>query len=173
MGDVMKSTRIPSRRSHQRGVTLIVCLVFLLLLTLIGVSSMQNANLQEKMAGSVKLRNESFQMAESALRQGENTVAPSAYTIAVCSSLARCAPPAEANTIVAAGTNATSGVTWVAGDGGGFYGIQFIGTTIDPMVLASGAPVTDSGTSYLLYRITAVGTRGTSTTVLESVYAKK
>jgi len=168
----MKPTRSPSLCSHQRGVTLIVCLVFLLLLTLIGVSSMQNANLQEKMAGSVKLRNESFQIAESALRQGENTVAPSAFTMAVCSSLARCAPPAEANLVTTAGTGA-SGVNWVAGDGGGFYGIQYIGTTIDPIVLASGTPPTDSGTSYFLYRITAVGTRGTSTTVLESVYAKK
>lgn len=172
----MTVMRIPGHRTsgvQQRGATLVVCLIMLLLLTLIGVSSMQNANLQEKMAGSVKLRNESFQIAEGALRQGENVVAPTAYAIAVCSSLARCAPPAEANSIVAAGTNATSGVTWVAGDAGGFYGIQFLGTSTDPMVLAGGSPVTESGTSYFLYRITAVASRGTSTTVLESVYAKK
>ena len=42
--------------SHaQRGMALLVSLVFLLLLTLIGLSSMQNATLQEKMAGSVEL----------------------------------------------------------------------------------------------------------------------
>ena len=35
----------------QRGMALLVSLVFLLLLTLIGLSSMQNATLQEKMAG--------------------------------------------------------------------------------------------------------------------------
>jgi hypothetical protein len=44
----------------QSGMALIVSLVFLLLLTLLGISSMQNANLQEKMAGSVSLRNVSF-----------------------------------------------------------------------------------------------------------------
>jgi type IV pilus assembly protein PilX len=172
MSDAIKATHCPSVRSRQSGVTLIVCLVFLLLLTLIGVSSMQNANLQEKMAGSVKLRNESFQMAESALRQGENIVAQATFTMPVCSSLARCAPPAEANSSLVAGVG-SSGVVWVAGDGGGLYGIQFLGTTIDPMDLASGVPITDTATSYSLYRITAVGTRGTSTTVLESVYAKK
>ncbi|MCX7079150.1 MAG: PilX N-terminal domain-containing pilus assembly protein, partial [Pseudomonas sp.] len=35
----------------ERGMALLVSLVFLLLLTLIGISSMQNATLQEKMAG--------------------------------------------------------------------------------------------------------------------------
>ena len=50
----------------QRGMALLVSLVFLLLLTLIGLSSMQNATLQEKMAGSVSLRNQSFQGAEAA-----------------------------------------------------------------------------------------------------------
>lgn len=38
---------------------LLVSLVFLLLLTLLGISSMQNATLQEKMAGSVTIRNQS------------------------------------------------------------------------------------------------------------------
>ena len=49
----------------QRGMALLVSLVFLLLLTLIGISSMQNATLQEKMAGSVSLRNQSFQARRS------------------------------------------------------------------------------------------------------------
>jgi type IV pilus assembly protein PilX len=49
------------QRQTQRGMVLLVSLVFLLLLTLVGLSSMQSANLQEKMAGSVSLRNQSFQ----------------------------------------------------------------------------------------------------------------
>nr|GFC79353.1 hypothetical protein [Tanacetum cinerariifolium] len=48
----------------QRGVVLIVSLVFLLLLTLLATSSMQNATLQEKVAGSLSLRHDSFQRAE-------------------------------------------------------------------------------------------------------------
>jgi type IV pilus assembly protein PilX len=55
---------------------LIVSLIFLLLLTMIGISSMQNASLQERMAGSVKLRNESFQVAEAALLQRAITYWP-------------------------------------------------------------------------------------------------
>ena len=69
----------------QRGMALLVSLVFLLLLTLIGLSSMQSATLQEKMATSVSLRNQSFQLAEAALRMGENAVQLSTYTLAVCS----------------------------------------------------------------------------------------
>lgn len=38
----------PAAPRAQRGMALLVSLVFLLLLTLIGISSMQNATLQEK-----------------------------------------------------------------------------------------------------------------------------
>ena len=44
----MNHYSVPSSGA-QRGMALLVSLVFLLLLTLIGISSMQNANLQEKM----------------------------------------------------------------------------------------------------------------------------
>ena len=74
------------QRQAQRGMVLLVSLVFLLLLTLIGLSSMQSANLQEKMAGSVSLRNQSFQAAEAALRVGESAVQLDSYSLAVCRS---------------------------------------------------------------------------------------
>ncbi|WP_407316973.1 PilX N-terminal domain-containing pilus assembly protein [Pseudomonas sp. nanlin1] len=165
--------------ARQRGMTLVVCLIFLLLMTLIGVSSMQNATLQEKMAGSVKFRNESFQLAEVALRLGENAVAASSYAIPVCAGTTQCAPPAEATSPdLKAGVNGTSGVNWFAtpgteGVGTGFYGIQKIGTTTDPVILAGSAPITENGVSYTLYRITGVATRGTTRTVLETIYAKQ
>jgi type IV pilus assembly protein PilW len=76
---------------------LLVSLVFLLLLTLIGLSSMQSANLQEKMAGSVSVRNQSFQTAEAALRIGESAVQLDSYSLAVCSNTTQCAPPAESS----------------------------------------------------------------------------
>ena len=44
--------RIPLHHRAQHGMALLVCLVFLLLLTLIGLSSMQSANMQDKMAGA-------------------------------------------------------------------------------------------------------------------------
>ena len=151
------------QRQKQRGMVLLVSLVFLLLLTLIGLSSMQSANLQEKMAGSVSLRNQSFQAAEAALRIGESAVQLDSYSLAVCSGN-QCAPPAESTVVSAAGLNSTSGVTWIAA-GNGFYGVQNIGTTLTAVNVPS-------NTSATLYRVTAVGIAGSSRSVLESVYAK-
>ena len=145
----------------QRGMALLVSLVFLLLLTLIGLSSMQNATLQEKMAGSVSLRNRSFQGAEAALRVGESAVQLDSYSLPVCS---QCAPPAEAATLTVAGRNASSGVMWIA-TGNGFYGVQNIGTTLTAVNVPS-------NTSAALYRVTAVGIAGNSRSVVESIYAK-
>ncbi|QZP33638.1 pilus assembly protein PilX [Pseudomonas sp. DR48] len=151
--------------SHtQRGMALLVSLVFLLLLTLIGLSSMQNATLQEKMAGSVSLRNQSFQGAEAALRVGESAVQLDTYSLPICSGTTQCAPPAESTTVSAAGLNSTSGVTWIA-YGQGFYGVQNIGTTLTAVNVPS-------NTSATLYRVTAVGIAGSSRSVVESIYAK-
>ncbi|MCX2544272.1 PilX N-terminal domain-containing pilus assembly protein [Pseudomonas sp. COW5] len=152
------------QRPTQRGMVLLVSLVFLLLLTVIGLSSMQSANLQEKMAGSVSLRNQSFQTAEAALRIGESAVQLSTYSLAVCANTTQCAPPAESTVVTAAGLNSTSGVTWIAA-GSGFYGVQNIGTTLTAVNVPS-------NTSATLYRVTAVGIVGSSRSVVESVYAK-
>lgn len=159
-------TAIPRPASRQRGMVLLVSLVFLLLLTLLGISSMQNATLQEKMSGSVNLRNLSFQKAEAALRLGESSIKATGFSMAKCTTATRCAPPAEAATVTAAGTKGTSGVTWVGSSTDGFFGIQNLGTTATPIVRPATctSPVT-------LYRVTSVGTQGTSTSVLESIYA--
>ncbi|MBD1551060.1 pilus assembly PilX family protein [Pseudomonas typographi] len=165
------SCSLPPAAAQQRGAVLIVALVFLLLLTMIGISSMQNATLQEKMAGSVSLRNTTFQLAEAALRVGENAVAKSSYTLAVCNSTTNCAPPAT-TAVTAAGAGA-NGVTWVSAQSGtattvALYGVQFIGTTADPVNFDG-----EAGTSVKLYRITAIGISGSARTVLESIYAKQ
>ncbi|WP_455922116.1 pilus assembly PilX family protein [Pseudomonas putida] len=157
----------------QNGMVLVVALVMLLLITMIGISSMQNATLQEKMAGSVQTRTTTFEAAEMALRAGESAVSASTYSLAQCSGTAGCAPPpaADYNGVTAAGTYGTAGITWVAVGSTGFYGVQLIGTTADP--------VNSSGTgSPRLYRITGIGFTAATPltnprTVLESVYAKQ
>ncbi len=156
--------RSPMTYYTQRGMALLVSLVFLLLLTLIGLSSMQSATLQEKMAGSVALRNQSFQSAEAALRVGESTVQRDSYALPVCSGIIQCAPPSESSSITAAGFNASSGVTWIA-SGNGFYGVQNIGDS-------QGAVNVPINTQATLYRVTAVGIAGHSRSVVESIYAK-
>lgn len=55
----------------QNGAALIISLIFLLLMTLIGVTSMQTTTLEERMAGNTRDRNLALQAAEAGLRQGE------------------------------------------------------------------------------------------------------
>ena len=160
-----KPVRLPAR---QRGMVLLVSLVFLLLLTLLGISSMQNATLQEKMTGSVTVRNQSFQIAEAALRVGESSIQVKGYVLAKCTNTVTCAPPAESSVVSAEGTNGTSGVRWYAATGGGLYGIQNLGTTTTPITRP---PTCSANSTVTLYRVTAVGNQGASRTVLESIYA--
>lgn len=55
--------------SSQRGAVLLVALIFLLVLTLLGVSSMDGTILETKMSMNTQEKNWSFQVAEAALRQ--------------------------------------------------------------------------------------------------------
>lgn len=57
---------------RQHGAVLVVSLVILLVLTLLGISSMQGSGLQEKMAGNLHDMNIAFQRAEGALREAES-----------------------------------------------------------------------------------------------------
>jgi len=72
-----------SKNTHQSGTVLIISLIMLLLLTLIGATSMQSTSLEEKMAGNVRDENLAFQAAETALRAGEAIIAinPPAFSV--------------------------------------------------------------------------------------------
>lgn len=67
-------------RSSQTGSALIVSLIMLLLISLIGVGSMQGTILQERMASNLQDRNIAFQASERALRVGENWLASNALS---------------------------------------------------------------------------------------------
>jgi type IV pilus assembly protein PilX len=58
-------------RAAQHGAVLVVALVFLLLMTLLGVTAMRGTTLQERMAGNLRDNNLALQAAEAALREGE------------------------------------------------------------------------------------------------------
>lgn len=64
--------RIGSFQLRERGVALVMALVFLLLLTILGLTAMSTTSLQEKMAGNAKDRDQAFQAAETALVFAEN-----------------------------------------------------------------------------------------------------
>lgn len=58
----------------QQGVTLVMTLIFLLLLTILGVTAISTSTLQEKMSGNLRDQDVAFQAAESALRGGEDKI---------------------------------------------------------------------------------------------------
>lgn len=70
----MRHAASPHGYRQQRGAVLVVSLIFLVVLTLIGVAAMQSTVLEEKMAGNVKDRNLAFQVAESAVREAEGYI---------------------------------------------------------------------------------------------------
>lgn len=150
--------------SPQAGVVLLISLVFLLVLTLAGLSAMQGAISQERVAGSILQRNQSFQAAESGLRLGEAAVQAPGFGLRPCQAIVMCAPPSEAFSVVGPGANPVSAITW-QGMQDGVYGIQHLGP-------GTGLANLPGDTSATLYRVTAVGLKGPSRTVLESVFVR-
>ncbi len=69
-----KNALFLSVSTHQSGAVLVISLIMLLLLTLIGASSMQTTTLEEKMAGNIRDRSLAFQAAESAIRDAEQDI---------------------------------------------------------------------------------------------------
>ena len=59
---------------RQRGAALFVSLMFLIILTLIGLSAANVGIMQERMAGNVRQTNEAFQGAEATLREVEDAI---------------------------------------------------------------------------------------------------
>jgi hypothetical protein len=57
-----------------RGAVLFVGLIFLLLLTLLGVTAMQVTVLQERMAGNFRIAHQAFESAEGAIAKGQADV---------------------------------------------------------------------------------------------------
>lgn len=60
------------KHQQQRGAALIMSMIFLLVLTVIGLAGMDVTSLEEKMAGNMRDRNAAFQAAEAALRDAED-----------------------------------------------------------------------------------------------------
>lgn len=67
----MNKQTFSSSLQRQRGMTLIVGLIMVLLMTLVGMAAIRGSGMQELMAGNMRDRNLAFQSAEAALRQGE------------------------------------------------------------------------------------------------------
>lgn len=74
----------PSTTQHtQSGSVLILALLILVVLTILGVSSMSTTSLEEKMAGNFRDRQIAFNAAETALVEAENFIKTSINSAAV------------------------------------------------------------------------------------------
>lgn len=81
----------PVMRRNQRGVALIVALVLLVTITLLGLSSMRNTGLQERMSANLYDRSLAFQASETALRDAEAAIVPANFpTCSAASCLNAC-----------------------------------------------------------------------------------
>ncbi|MGY6519794.1 MAG: pilus assembly PilX family protein [Lysobacteraceae bacterium] len=63
--------KLPRPPRRQQGVALVIALVLLLVMSVLGVSSLKTSMMQERMSGAAFDRGLAFQAAEAALREGE------------------------------------------------------------------------------------------------------
>ncbi|WP_193075867.1 PilX N-terminal domain-containing pilus assembly protein [Pseudomonas sp. FME51] len=156
-------------RHIQTGSALIISLVFLLLMTITALAGIRTSTGQERMAFNVKLKNDSFQAAESGMRHVEEQIRRNALPlpVVVCARAA-CGLPSTAldpDHLSAPGPDWSQVPSSVAGNGmATWYRIVRLGDSAMPANLFAEAPST-------LYRISVVSHKGPTRTVLESIYA--
>jgi len=177
-------------RSRQQGVVLAVTLIFLVILTLVGVTAMRSTVMEEKMAGNMRDRSLAFQAAESALRDAENFINGVAIITAfngnnglLCEDNPTCPEPDYTALNTWQGTNSreyAGGGTQIPGvslqpryvikflgrsaGGGGGGGIGTIG--------GYGKPIFTPQVSYFKVTARGVGQSPNSQVVLQTYYAR-
>lgn len=90
-----------NRRAHfsapprlHRGATLVVVLILLLVMTLLGLASLRNTILEERMSSNLLDRSLGFQVAEAGLREAEAMLDPApVFPAAGCTPAGLCARP--------------------------------------------------------------------------------
>ncbi len=163
---------------RQRGVVLVVGLLLLLVMTVLGVTTIKSTILEEKMAGNLRDKDLAFQAAEAALRDGERLVRCNNCALDIngltglnmdCSSSGLCVANGELDPV--ADLRSGAGLE---------YGV-YTGATALPDDYSSSPRYVVEGIRYwppgapgwkVVYRITAIGHGGTSqaTAVHQSVY---
>jgi Tfp pilus assembly protein PilX len=73
-------------RQRQEGIALVVGLIFLLVMTMIGISSLSTTALEERMAGNLQHKTLAFQTSEAALARFFNDISQENSTISLSTS---------------------------------------------------------------------------------------
>ncbi len=163
---------------RQRGVVLVVGLLLLLVMTVLGVTTIKSTILEEKMAGNFRDHDLAFQAAESALRDGEHLVNCNGCSLDIngltglsidCNSSGLCV--ADPNLDPVADLKSGAGIEYGAYTGDTALPVDFSAT---PRYVIEGIKYWPPGAPgwKVVYRITAIGYGGTShaTAVHQSVY---
>ncbi|HUF71502.1 MAG TPA: PilX N-terminal domain-containing pilus assembly protein [Gammaproteobacteria bacterium] len=159
---------------NERGAALIVALIFLVVLTLLGVGAMRTTNLQERMAGSLRDSNLAFQAAESALREGEQVLQQAALPVfggtgGLLQMQADAGQPSFWKTYDWAGNSATAAtIVGVAADP------QYVIEELPPVPVAGGSLRFGALPEVGFYRVTARAVGGTTdaVSVLQITYRR-
>ena len=168
-------------RSNQRGVALFISLVLLLVLTIIGVSSVQSTSLEVRMARNAHDGALAFQAAESALRQAEDALEtiglnPASFTSQGTNGLWSIAPFGDAprwsdDTVWSGSTSAVVSDAIVGVSEQPRYIIEFV-STIERVENASSIDEQPVIRTFNIFRITArgVGGSGNARVLLQSSF---
>jgi type IV pilus assembly protein PilX len=175
--------------SLQRGASLVVALMFLVVLTILGLVTVRSSTVQERMAGNDRDRAVAFEAAEGALRDAErdillNITTGNSFDSACTAGLCSPATTATPNWNAISWTGTTSRI-YGAGSGAGTYPLdvvqppRYIIEALPPLPAGAGNSEVygqrSSTTGGNGYRITARGwgRRATTQVSLQSVYVKR
>lgn len=180
MGITRPNTKLAPGIQTQRGAVLIVSLLILLVLTVIGVSSMQSSTLEEKMASNSRDRNVGFQSAEATMREAgtyiESLVTTGGFTNAngLYSAIDQEPDPFASATWGTTSNYRTA--TPPGGSAGAQYFITKAGTIVDTSAGGGLELPPTAREDISIFRITARG-RGATTdgseVILRSYYGRK
>jgi len=188
-----------STKHSQSGIALAIALIFLLLMTIIGVSAMSSSALQEKMAGNLKDKHWSFGQAESGITEGERVLCydytgrvPKIDPTNTTDGFYRASTTGDPvwNTVdwSTSGTDYFTHPGWPTNDylsaNGLALGKKFVAEQTKFIIeevqevqenLKGGFEYSRRGGSRMMYRVTARGVGGTANavTILQSTFAKK
>lgn len=156
---------------NQRGATLLVSLVFLLLMSLAAVAGVRSATSQERMVANLQQRNLGFQAAEAGVRWVERQVRQNALPLParLCEQASCVATdlPTESTDAFDAAWKILPAVAREQLNSGNvqlWYRLERIGKSAIPTRVTVSSPST-------LYRLSVLSLNGNSRTVLEATYA--
>lgn len=178
----------PRQARRQQGAVLITGLIFLLVLTMLGISAMSINALEERMAGNSRDLNLAFQAAESGLRDAEldilNNIGPASAFDAACTD-GLCLPPLSSTPLAQSIDWNDASITRAYGAYTGAAPLELVSAQPRYIIemlsslpagtgqsIATGIKPASGGVAYRISAL-GVGGRSGSRVILQSLFVKK